>query len=69
MEGKLLKPSIHPGEVLREDFLIPIGLSQYRLAKAIHVPPRRVKEIIQGNRGISADTALRAISGPELKSG
>ncbi len=64
IEGKTMKrmklmPPIHPGEVLREDFLVPMGLTQYRLAKAIHVPPRRVNEIIQGKRGISADTALR----------
>jgi addiction module HigA family antidote len=50
---------IHPGEVLQEDFLTPLGLSQYRLAKAIHVPPRRINEIILGKRGITADTALR----------
>jgi antitoxin HigA-1 len=50
---------IHPGEVLEEEFLTPLGLSQYRLAKAIHVPPRRINEIIHGKRGITADTALR----------
>ena len=50
---------IHPGEVLLEDFLKPMGLSQYRLAKAISVPPRRVNEIVQGKRAVSADTALR----------
>lgn len=59
MKRMKLMPPIHPGEVLREDFLVPMGLTQYRLAKAIHVPPRRVNEIIQGKRGISADTALR----------
>lgn len=59
MKRTKLMPPIHPGEVLREDFLTPMGLTQYRLAKAIHVPPRRVNEIIQGKRGISADTALR----------
>ena len=53
-----MKP-VHPGEVLVEDFLKPMGLSQYRLAKEIHVPLRRVNEIALGRRGISADTALR----------
>ncbi len=50
---------IHPGEVLLEDFLRPLGVSQYRLAKDIAVPPRRVNEIVHGLRGVSADTALR----------
>ena len=50
---------IHPGEVLREDFLLPLGLSEYRLAKDIGVPPRRINEIVKGKRGITADTALR----------
>ena len=53
------KRPVHPGEVLVEDFLKPMGLSQYRLAKEIHVPLRRVNEIALGRRGISADTALR----------
>lgn len=57
MNAKL--PPIHPGEVLLEDFLLPLGVSQYRLAKDIAVPPRRVNEIVHGIRGISADTALR----------
>jgi len=57
MDDKL--PPIHPGEVLLEDFLLPLGVSQYRLAKDIAVPPRRVNEIVHGTRGISADTALR----------
>ena len=57
MKDKL--PPIHPGEVLLEDFLLPLGVSQYRLAKDIAVPPRRVNEIVHGIRGISADTALR----------
>ena len=57
MSDKL--PPIHPGEVLLEDFLLPLGVSQYRLAKDIAVPPRRVNEIVHGLRGISADTALR----------
>lgn len=50
---------IHPGEVLREEFLLPLGISQYRLAKEIHVPARRINEIVLEKRGISADTALR----------
>lgn len=50
---------VHPGEILLEDFMKPLGLSQYRLAKDIGVYPRRVNEIIQGKRSISADTALR----------
>jgi len=52
-------PFAHPGEILNEDFLKPLGISQYALAKAIGVPPRRINEIVQGKRGISADTALR----------
>ena len=50
---------IHPGEVLQADFLEALGLSQYRLAKDISVPPRRINEIVHGTRAISADTALR----------
>ncbi|MDZ4289145.1 MAG: HigA family addiction module antitoxin [Prosthecobacter sp.] len=50
---------IHPGEVLREDFLVPLGLSEYRLAKDIGVPPRRINEIVKGKRAVTADTALR----------
>ena len=52
-------PPIHPGEILLEDFLEPMGISQYRLSKDISVPPRRINEIVQGKRSISADTALR----------
>ncbi len=52
-------PPIHPGEILLEDFLKPMGISQYRLAKDTSVPPRRVNEIVKGLRAISADTALR----------
>ncbi|MBI4524474.1 MAG: HigA family addiction module antidote protein [Deltaproteobacteria bacterium] len=52
-------PPVHPGEVLLEEFLKPLDISQYRLAKDINVPPRRVNEIVQGKRSISADTALR----------
>ena len=50
---------IHPGEILAEEFLAPLGLSQYRLAKGISVPPRRVNEIVHGTRSVTADTALR----------
>lgn len=50
---------IHPGEILKEDFLVPLGLTEYRLAKDIKVPARRINEIIKGRRGVSADTALR----------
>ena len=50
---------IHPGEILLEEFLNPLGISQYRLAKDISVPPRRINEIVHGKRGVSADTALR----------
>lgn len=52
-------PLIHPGVILLEDWLKPMGLSQYALAKAIDVPPRRINEIVKGLRGISVDTALR----------
>lgn len=52
-------PPIHPGEILREDFLASLGISQYRLAKETSVPPRRINEIVRGMRAISADTALR----------
>src|SRR2546426_10847439 len=50
---------VHPGEILQEEFLSPLGLSQYRLAKETSVPPRRINEIVRGERSISADTALR----------
>jgi addiction module HigA family antidote len=50
---------IHPGEVLLEEFLKPMGISQYRLAKDISVPARRINEIVHGDRCITADTALR----------
>jgi len=52
-------PPIHPGEILLEEFLKPMGISQYRLAKDINVDPRRINEIIHGQRTITADTALR----------
>ena len=50
---------VHPGEVLLEEFLEPMGISQYRLAKDISVPPRRINEIVHGNRSVTVDTALR----------
>lgn len=52
-------PNIHPGEVLFEEFLKPLELSQNRLARSIGVPPRRINEIVHGKRAISPDTALR----------
>jgi len=58
MTQKRLAP-IHPGEVLDEEFLKPLGLSQYRLAKGLRVPGRRINEIVLGKRAITADTALR----------
>ncbi len=58
MKGKKLAP-VHPGEVLQEEFLKPMGLSQNRLALQVGVPPRRINEIVLGKRGITADTALR----------
>lgn len=51
--------NIHPGEILLEEFLDPLGISQNALARAIGVPPRRINEIVLGKRGITADTALR----------
>ena len=51
--------NIHPGEILLEEFLIPLGISAYRLSKDISIPQTRVSEIIKGNRRITADTALR----------
>jgi len=54
-----LLANITPGEILEEDFLKPMGLSQYRLAKDISVPARRINEIVKGQRAITADTALR----------
>ena len=52
-------PPVHPGEILLEEFLRPLGISQYRLAKNVRVPPRRINEIVRGQRAITADTALR----------
>jgi len=58
MPCRKLQP-VHPGEVLQEEFLVPLGLSQYHLAKSLSVPPRRINEIVLGLRGVTADTALR----------
>ena len=58
MAKKMMEP-IHPGEILMEEFLEPLGISQYRLAKDISVPPHRINEIVHGERSITADTALR----------
>ena len=58
MPRRKLDP-VHPGEILLEEYLTPLGLSQYRLAKDLSVPPRRINEIVRGQRSISADTALR----------
>lgn len=52
-------PPIHPGEVLFEDFLRPMGISQYRLARALGVPPQRIHDLVHGRRAMTADTALR----------
>ncbi|RDV13780.1 addiction module antidote protein, HigA family [Pontibacter diazotrophicus] len=52
-------PNIHPGEILREEFLVPLSITAYRLSKDIGIPQTRVSEILKGNRRITADTALR----------
>jgi len=52
-------PNVHPGEVLLEEFLVPMGISQNRIARNIGVPPRRINEIVHGKRAVTADTALR----------
>ena len=52
-------PPVHPGEILLEEFLMPLGISQYRLAKDVHVPARRINEIVRRSRAVTADTALR----------
>ena len=57
MDDKI--PPIHPGEILMEEFLVPMGVTQNRLALSIGVPPRRINEIVHGKRRITADTALR----------
>ncbi len=52
-------PPVHPGEILIEDFLKPMGISRYRLAKALGVPPQRIHDLVHGRRAMTADTALR----------
>ena len=59
MAAETIMPPVHPGEILLEEFLGPLSLSQYQLAKAVDVPARRINEIVHGQRRISADTALR----------
>lgn len=58
MPSKKIKP-LHPGEILREEFIKPLAISEYRLAKDISVPARRINEIVHGERAVTADTALR----------
>ena len=58
MSRKTIAP-VHPGEILQTEFLEPMGITQYRLAKSLRVPPRRINEIVHGKRSVSADTALR----------
>ncbi len=59
MAAETVMAPVHPGEILLEEFLEPLGVSQYQLAKAVSVPARRINEIVHGQRRISADTALR----------
>ena len=59
MADNTVMPPVHPGEILQEEFLAPLGVSQYQLAKAVDVPARRINEIVHGQRRITADTALR----------
>ena len=59
MTADTVMAPVHPGEILLEEFLTPLGVSQYRLAKAVNVPARRINEIVHGQRRITADTALR----------
>jgi addiction module HigA family antidote len=59
MAAETIMPPVHPGEILLEEFLGPLSLSQYQLAKDLAVPARRINEIVHGQRRISADTALR----------
>lgn len=59
MRKKKKMAPLHPGEVLQEEFLLPLEISQYRLAKSIDVSPRRINEIVHGQRAVTADTALR----------
>ncbi len=57
--GRHVLAPVHPGEVLLEEFLRPLGISQYRIAKDTQVPPRRINEIVHGRRAVTANTALR----------
>ena len=59
MDNDVIMPPVHPGEILLAEFLEPLTLSQYQLARSISVPARRINEIVHGQRRISADTALR----------
>ncbi|MDO5682156.1 MAG: HigA family addiction module antitoxin [Propionibacteriaceae bacterium] len=59
MMTEKLYPPIHPGEILMEDFIEPLGITQHKLSVSIGVPPRRINEIVHGKRAITADTALR----------
>ena len=59
MTDEVIMSPVHPGEVLQQEYLEPLGLTQHRVAIAINVPPRRINEIVHGKRGITADTALR----------
>ena len=59
MATDVIMPPVHPGEILLEEFLEPLRVSQYQLAKGLSVPPRRINEIVHGQRRVSADTALR----------
>jgi antitoxin HigA-1 len=59
MSSETILPPVHPGEILLSEFLEPLGLSQYQLARSIAVPARRINEIVHGDRRVSADTALR----------
>lgn len=59
MATEVIMPPVHPGEILLTEFLEPLGISQYQLAKSIAVPARRINEIVHGERRVSADTALR----------
>jgi antitoxin HigA-1 len=59
MATEVIMPPVHPGEILLTEFLEPLGISQYQLARSIDVPARRINEIVHGDRRVSADTALR----------
>lgn len=59
MVKRMKLPPIHPGEILKEEFIEPLGISSYRVAKDIHTPATRISEIIKGRRSVTADTALR----------